>query len=38
MTISRRLVTLMGGRLTVTNREGQGSEFFFTIPFLRSSP
>ncbi|MEO8139329.1 MAG: response regulator [Gemmatimonadota bacterium] len=31
LAISRRLVSLMGGELTVTSAEGRGSEFAFTI-------
>jgi two-component system sensor histidine kinase/response regulator len=32
LAISRRLVTLMGGELTVTSEVGRGSEFTFTLP------
>ena len=32
LAISRRLVTLMGGELTVTSELGRGSEFAFTLP------
>lgn len=32
LTISRRLVELMGGRLEVESVEGRGSEFHFTVP------
>ena len=33
LAISRRLVTLMGGELTVTSELGRGSEFSFTLRF-----
>jgi two-component system sensor histidine kinase/response regulator len=33
LTISRHLVSLMGGDLEVESVEGQGSEFFFTLDF-----
>ncbi|MBF0462906.1 MAG: response regulator [Magnetococcales bacterium] len=32
LSISRRLVELMGGQLWVKSRLGQGSQFFFTLP------
>ncbi len=37
LTISQRLVELMGGLISVTSQPGQGSRFCFTIP-LRSQP
>ncbi len=33
LTISRRLVELMGGRIWVRSQEGRGSEFGFAVPF-----
>ncbi|MBI4503526.1 MAG: response regulator [Gemmatimonadetes bacterium] len=33
LTISRRLVRLMGGELQVSSVPGKGSEFWFTVPF-----
>lgn len=36
--ISRRLVQLMGGSLTVTSSVGQGSTFAFSLPLEVSSP
>ncbi|WP_226978526.1 CHASE domain-containing protein [Xanthomonas sp. LMG 12460] len=33
LTISRRLVELMGGQLEVQSAPGQGSDFYFVIPF-----
>ena len=37
LTISSRLVTLMGGKLEVTSTPGSGSEFFFTLTFEREA-
>jgi CheY-like chemotaxis protein/nitrogen-specific signal transduction histidine kinase len=37
LTISSRLVKLMGGRIWVVSHEGQGSEFHFTIRFQAAS-
>jgi signal transduction histidine kinase/CheY-like chemotaxis protein len=36
LTISRRLVEMMGGRIWVVSEPGKGSEFHFTIVFGRS--
>lgn len=38
LTISRHLVELMGGQLHLRSTLGQGSEFFFTLPFDLSTP
>jgi CheY-like chemotaxis protein/nitrogen-specific signal transduction histidine kinase len=38
LTISARLVELMGGQLSVQSEPGRGSEFSFTLPFERSDP
>lgn len=34
LTISRRIVELMGGRLEVSSKEGAGSTFTFTLPLV----
>jgi signal transduction histidine kinase len=36
LAISANLVKLMGGRIWVESREGQGSEFHFTAGFGRA--
>jgi len=38
LAISKRLVELMGGRLTLSSRLTKGSEFCFTLPGLLNSP
>ncbi len=37
LAISKRLVELMGGAIGLESAEGQGSLFWFTIPFARSA-
>jgi signal transduction histidine kinase/DNA-binding response OmpR family regulator len=38
LTITAQLVTLMGGRIWVHSRPGEGSEFHFTVPFAAPPP
>ena len=38
LTISKNLVKQMGGDLSVQSREGEGSQFFFTLTFPRAVP
>jgi two-component system, sensor histidine kinase and response regulator len=37
LTISKRLVEIMGGRIWLDSREAQGTEFHFTVPFRRAA-
>lgn len=38
LSISSNYVRLMGGRLEVRSKEGEGSEFYFTLPMRKASP
>ncbi len=38
LSVSRQMVTLLGGHLTVTSQEGEGSTFTFTVPLDPSHP
>jgi signal transduction histidine kinase len=38
LTISRRLVELLGGRLAVESHEGEGSRFWFRLPLREAEP
>ncbi len=37
LSISNKLVTLMGGKLEIESEPGEGSTFYFTLPFKRDS-
>ena len=38
LTIAKQIVELHGGRVGVTSAEGQGSRFYFAIPFQVTYP
>lgn len=38
LAISQKLVTLMGGEIGVVSEEGQGSQFWITLPMKRQQP
>jgi len=38
LSIAKGIVTLMGGKINVTSVQGKGSEFSFTIPYVKYTP
>jgi len=38
LTISKRLVELMGGRIWLESKKGKGTQFFFEIPYVSTTP
>ncbi len=38
LTITKRLVKLMGGTMAVDSEEGKGAEFYFCLPFQNADP